>query len=150
MHKLCQYCTQGCCHSSCRPAWYTRNMTEKLPLLSVRFLGLSSHFGCHHCPNYHTKCRYCGQNEGSSKSLRLVVLEIWNLCTVAQYWVTPPALRGQKNFCPTMAIRHCSFRHSIGSNESKNAQNRTVYIFTSLFENLLFGCLTITEYSSCL
>ena len=109
----------------------------------LRFLGLSSHFGCQHCTNYHTKCRYCGQNEGSNKSLRLVVLEIWNLCTVAQYWVTPPALRGQKNFCPTMARRHCSFRHSIGSNESKNAQNRTVYIFTSLFENLLFGCLTI-------
>lgn len=45
---------------------------------------------------------------------------------------------GQKIFCPTVARRHCSFLHSIGSNESKNAKKRTVPILTSLFENLLF------------
>ena len=40
-------------------------------------------------------------------------------------------------------VTHCSFRYSKGSNESKIAKNRTVSIFTSLFEILLYGCLTI-------
>ena len=49
-----------------------------------------------------------------------------------------------------MARRHSSFRHSIGSNESQKCKkkNRTVSILTSLFENLLFGCLTIRPKSA--
>ena len=69
----------------------------------------------------------------------------------------PCQIRGEKKFSPTVARRHYLFSHSMGSNESKNAKNRTTFFRTSLFEISRFGCLTkrtensntFTPYYSC-
>ena len=80
----------------------------------------------------------CGHFEGSTNLVRPAVLEIWNFGTFVQFPVTPRPLRGQRIFRPTVARRHCSFRHSIRSNES-HAKNRTVCFFAH-FLTFSRGC----------